>query len=216
MQRRHEPIDLVVAIGVSTTIVGAFLVFLAAGWTLEAGTSDRTSVGAGLGAVAGQGRLHIPLGQAIVESQVLQRTGAAATQRAAMELSKARSIQRWLADSAMSYLGPVTSYAARMETDHAGRIQSVPGREIVYITRRGVGSEAFASPESAVAYNNQMLGLVDATRMGMEEDFRINRQPNLDRAIMTAGRDRREALGQVQRRMGRAQTDVATTETGYA
>lgn len=61
-----------------------------------------------------------------------------------------------------------------------------------------------------------MLGLVDATRMRMEEDFRLNRQPNLSRAIVGASRDRWEALGQVQRRMGRAQRDVATTEAGYA
>ncbi|TKB72691.1 MAG: hypothetical protein E8D45_10455 [Nitrospira sp.] len=216
MQRRYEPIDLVVAIGMSATIVGAFSVFLAAGWTLEAGTSGQTSLGAGLGAVAGQSGLQVPLGQAIVESHALQREGAAATQKAAKELSKGRSIQRWLADSAMSYLDPVTRNAARMEADHAGRIQSVLGREIVNFTRRGVGSEAFASPQSDVAYNSRMLGLVDATRMRMEEDFRLNRQPNLSRAIVGASRDRWEALGQVQRRMGRAQRDVATTEAGYA
>jgi hypothetical protein len=217
MQRRYEPIDLIVGIGMSATIVGAFLVFLAAGWTLEAGTSSgQTSVGSGLGAVAGQSGLQVPLGQAIVESYVLQREGAAASQTAAMELNKARSIQRWLADSAMNYLDPIRRDAAQMEADHAGRVQSVLGREIVNFTRRGVGSEAFASPQSAAAYNSRMLGLVDATRMRMEEDFRLNRQPNLDRAIMTAGRDRREALAQVQRRMGRAQTVVATTEAGYA
>lgn len=216
MQRRYEPIDLVVAIGLSATIVGAFLVFLAAGWTLEAGTSGQSSADARPGGEAGLGWLQVPLGQAIVESHVLQRDGARATERAAKELDRAISIERQLTDSAMSYLDPVSRNAARVEESHAGRVQSVLGREIVNLTRRGVASQAFASLQSAADYNNRMLSLVDATRMRMENEFRINRQPNLGRAIVATSRDRWEAVGQVQVRMGRAQARVVTTEARYA
>jgi hypothetical protein len=103
-----------------------------------------------------------------------------------------------------------------MEADHAGRVQSVLGREIVNLTRRAVAGQAFASPQSAVDYNNRMLHLVDATRMWMEEEFRSNQQPNLGRAIVTTSQDRWEAVGQVQARTGRAYAHAVTTEARYA
>ncbi len=216
MRRRYEPIDLIVAIGMSATIVGAFLVFLSAGWTLEASTSGQTSVGAGLGTVAGEGWLQVPLGHAIVESQVLLREGAAASRKAGVALNKVVAIQRWLSDSAMNYLDPVRRNAGQMEIDHAGRVQSVLGREIVNLTRRGVASQAFASSRSAADYTGRMLRLVEATRLRMDDDFRINRQSNLGRAIVAASLDRREAVEQARARMARAQTFVAATGFEFA
>jgi hypothetical protein len=147
---------------------------------------------------------------------MFQRDGDAATQRAATALDKVISIQRWLADSANNYLDPVRRHAGRMESDHAGRVQSVLGREIVNLTRRGVASEAFASPQSGADYTSSMLRLVEATRLRMEDDFRINRQSNLGRAIVGASRDRWEAVEQARVRMAQAQTSVAATGSEFA
>lgn len=216
MSRRYEPMDLVVAIGMFATVVGAFLMFLAPGWRIGVGASGQAPVEAGRNLVAGQDWLQGPLEEAIVASEAIRRDGAAATRKAGSAWTKAVAIHRGLADSVGHNLDSVARDAARTRAEQTGRVQAVLGREIVNLTRRGIAGRAFDSLPSAEAYSGTLLGLVEATRRRMDEDFRAHEQPNLGRAIVTATRDRWDAMDRSQHSLDKAKRLVLTTELNYA
>ncbi len=216
MSRKNEPMDVVVGIGMFATVVGAFLMFLAPGWRLQAGPSEQAPVEAGRILSAGQDWLRGPLEVAIVASEAIRRDGAAATRKAGSAWTKAVAIHQRLAESAGQDLDLVARNAAGTRVDQAGRVQAVLGREIVNLTRRGIASRAFDSLPSAKAYNATLLGLVEATSRRMNEDFRIHEQPNLGSAIVIATRDRWDAMGRSQERTDQSKRLVLATELDYA
>ena len=216
MSGRYEPMDVVIGIGMFATVVGAFLMFLAPEWRLQAGPSEQAPIGASRNLVAGQDWLQGPLEEAIVASEGIRRDGAAATRKAGSAWTKAVAIRQRLADSAGQDLDQVARFAARTRVDQAGRVQAVLGREIVNLTRLGIAGRAFDSLPSAEAYNGTLLGLVEGTRRRMDEDFRTNEQPNLGRAIVTASRDRWNAMRRSQERTDQVKRLVLATELDLA
>lgn len=215
MQRKYEFMDLIVAIGLCATILGAGLIFLVANGTWQARTAVSESLGPSLDSREGRFWVQPILGQAIVDHYRMERDYAsvavgslAALRRLAIERN------RWEAFP-FGYLDSIAAGAVRAEATHDARVQAVMGRSIVNATRRGVRSGVWSSVDRANPYNSRMIGVTEALGRKMDTTFHASWQPDLGRAIVTAGQERTDALAHMQERTGRAIVTVGRADFLY-
>lgn len=215
MQRRYEFIDLIVALGLFATIVAGGLLFMAANGTLSLSLSRQGEGEKPIGTVNSMQWLQPVLGQAILDQSLLERHYEKVTPGAVTQLNEVTGEHvRWQ-NSPFGYLESIKMFAARVEADHATRVQGVMGRAIVLFTRRGVLSGVLSPGEHDSPYNNRMIGSTEIVGQRIHAQFLANWQPNLGHAIVSASQDGTRALARMQERLGAAIVRVTTLRATY-
>ena len=214
MKRRFELIDLIVAVGVFATLIGAAVLFMASTGTLSAAMPETTPVSVS-GDIAMQ-FIQPVLGQTLVEDYVLKRTAPREIFAAAAALNRAAMDIRMLETLGSVSLDRFVGDATKARTDHEARVQFMLGKHIVNFTSRGIGSRVLSVNDLSGDYNRRMIEVARATSQRADEDFRSNWQTNLGRAIVTASAWHADLLGRSQQEFGNAVVRVARIQDGYA
>ena len=148
MKRRFELIDLIVAVGVFATLIGAAVLFMASTGTLSAAMPETTPVSVS-GDIAMQ-FIQPVLGQTLVEDYVLKRTAPREIFAAAAALNRAAMDIRMLKTLGSGSLDRFVGDATKARTDHEARVQFMLGKHIVNFTSRGIGSGGLLVGERSV------------------------------------------------------------------
>lgn len=212
MERRFEMIDVIVAIGMSVTILAGGLLFMAANGQLAVMPSWQSGGGQPSDQGDGTQWLQPVLGQAIVNQVLLERHNVKNVLSAKARLSSAASIHRRWLNSPFGYLDSIRTSAARAEADHAVRVQGVMGRSIVNFTRRGVRSGVLSPVETGGDYNARMIGSTNVHGQQMDNQFRTHWQSNVGRAIVSASQHNTIISDEKQERLGGAIVQLTLAE----
>jgi hypothetical protein len=214
MQRRYEFTDLIVAVGVSATIVASGLLLMTANG-MQIRTVAWETIEQATGNLAGRDFLQPVLGQAIVDYVRLERGHAKDAAAAITQLNGLAFERNEWQRSPYGYLDSIITSASRAEAEHAARVQTVMGRSIVNFTRRGVRSGLWLSVERAAHDNPQMIGVTEAIAQNMDRAFRANWQPNIGRGIVAATQENEKRSTLRQERLGTAILEMATVQEVY-
>lgn len=215
MARSFAPLDLIVVVGLVATVIGGSFLFIAADGILQTPTSEARPVEEFASPVSGTGWLQPVLGQAIVESSLLENQAAESIPAAAAELNRAVLADQWLQQAMRGYASFLRVYAGTLEAEHAGRIQAVMGRSIVNFTQRGIKNGLLSAAQPLSAYNQRMIRMTDTLGKRMDGEFAVNWQPNLGRTIVTATHDLATVGARTQERIGHAIVQLARTSAAY-
>lgn len=210
MERRLEVMDVVVAVGLSATIVASGLVLMAAN-----GMQIRTVEWESANNLTGTDFLQPVLGQAIVDHVLLERrhtkeASAAITQLEGLTLES----NQWR-QSPYAYLDSIATSASWAEAEHASRVQIVMGRAIVNFTRRGILNGLWFSVDPAAHDNPQMISVTEAMGQNMDRAFIGNWQPNIGRGIVGATQESKKRSASRQEQLGTAIVGQATVQENY-
>jgi hypothetical protein len=214
MQRRYEFMDMIVAIGLSATIVASGLLLMAANG-MQIRTVEWEPMGQATGNFAGSDFLQPVLGQAIVDHVLLERSHAKDAAAAITQLNSLALERNEWQHSPYGYLDSITTGASWAEAEHAARVQTVMGRSIVNFTRRGVRSGLWSSVERAAQDNPNMIRVTEARGQNMDSAFLANWQPNIGRGIVAATQESEKQSRLRQERLGAAILGMATVEEVY-
>jgi hypothetical protein len=216
MKRRLELIDIAVAIGVFATVVGGYLVFMAASGALEGTNFQATAFGPTAGSVGSNDPMNWiqpALGEAIVENELLERRIARDTTAAVRELNYATMTAEYL-DSADPQFDRIKAHAEMIDTDEDARVQYVMGRSIVGFTARGVRASVLSPDLYAGEFNRRMIEQTRAAGAGMRESYLEMREPMIGRAIVEAAQRHLAGMEELQHRIGTAVTRIARIQEG--
>ncbi len=210
MERRFEFMDVIVAVGLSATIVASGLLLLAAN-----GMQIRTVGWESTDNLMETDLLQPVIGQAIVDHVLLERrhtkeAAAAITQLDGLALER----NQWR-QSPYAYLDSIATGASWAEAEHASRVQTVMGRAIVNFTRRGIRSGLWSSVDRAAHENPQMISVTEAMGQNMDRAFIGNWQPNIGRGIVGATQENERRSASRQEQWGTAIVERATVQEMY-
>ncbi len=216
MTRKYDPVDLMVVVGLCAIIASGYLVFMAADGLLQAATATPSSSEEVSADPTGNSWLQPTLGQAILDTHLLEREAPQAITAAVAELNRATLVHQSLQDPSLSPLGVVLTTAPQIATEHMGRVQAVMGRSIVNFTRRGVGV-GLLSPASytSSSYNTRLIRLSEAMGRRLETQFAKTWQENLGQAIVQASSEQEKLALQTQEKIGNAVIHVTQAQAAY-
>lgn len=214
MERRFEPVDLVAAVGVFATIMGACTFFLAANGSLSSSVRETFSTPLSAVTVAMQW-LQPALGESIVERQVLQRNAVHDMQQAALQLVSAMEVAEEFGLAGHGYLDRIVARAQTAAEEQAGHIQFVMGRMIVNFTAQGVRNDQLSASALDGPYNGRWLEITQATHKRLRSEFEQHSQSNLGEAIVSASVAQIALQGQSQERLGTAIARIAYVQEVY-
>jgi hypothetical protein len=214
MQQRFEFMDLIVAVGLSATIVASGVLLMAANG-MQIRTVGWGPIGQPTDNLSGMDLLQPVLGQAIVDHAVLERSHDKDVAAATIQLDGLVLEWRQWQHSPYGYLDSITTGASWAEAEHAARVQSVMGRSIVNFTQRGVRSGLWSSVERAAHDNSHMINVTEATGQKMDSAFLANWQPNMGRGIVAATQESEKRSTVRQERLGTAILERATVQEVY-
>lgn len=213
--KKLEPVDLAVAVGLFATVFCVYLMFMATTGILGAASSMTTSTGRTPTTMDAMEWIQPALGEAIVQSGLLEREAAGRIEKAADRLNQTLMAAHALKGSANTYIDRIRSHADLVERDHAARVQFVLGRRIVDFTARGVRAGILSDTQSGSAYNRSMIRQAKSTADRMNEQFLSTREPTLGSEIVTTGLALDQYAGQIQQRMGQAIAEVTSVQRIY-
>ena len=214
MKRKLEPVDLMVAVGVFATIVGACTFFIAANGRLTGNAQEMTNSSLS-GVMAAMQWIQPALGQSIVEKTVLARQAAADTQTAAFELIEAVGYAGQFQHPRYGYLERIMTRARTADEAQAARVQHVIGQMVVNMTARGVRNGHLSASDPDSAYNRQWLDIAQSTAERMDAEFQAYREANLGTMIIAASIAQTLANEQSQGRLGAAIVRMAQVQDTY-
>lgn len=222
MKRMCEPVDLMVAIGLFATVLSGYFLFLAAGGvgaivTVEAAPQEtgRIAQNANVDLMQAMDFVQPALGQAIVESAVLDYQAKVGFPRAAADLNKATMVGHRLRTAPFGHFDRIRTHASSMAADHEARVQHVMGQTIVNFTQRGVRTGALSPDTASGPYNRHAINLARAMEQRMNRDFSNSWQENLGWEIVRASQAQSDFAGQAQERIGFAIVQVTRVQQGY-
>jgi len=217
MTRRIEPIDLMVAVGAFATIIGGYFLFMTADGALESvqpqlATVEQTT--AEIGPMAAMQWVQPALGQALVQTDLLDRAILEDIEAAAKELNHVTLMAQSLEGGTATSFNGLPAGIDRMtrDADHAARVQYVLGRSIVVFTGRGIRSGVLSPDLIDGPYNQRMIALTESRGNRMESAYEETGQPMLGRAIVTAAQDAVKFDEQLQGRLGEAIVRIASLQ----
>lgn len=199
MRRQLDPVDLMVAVGLCTTVLGGYLMFMSTGGAIESASVEMASAG-----MTGSQWVQPALGQAIVMDSLLERAAFRTTAETATELNRAVLAGRRLQASPFGHLERIGAHAIAVEADHAARVQYVMGRRIVNFTARGIRAGILSPAQINGRFNRRMIRMAESGAIGMDAQFLSNREPIKGWEIVAASQVQARFAEQVQRRMGDA------------
>jgi hypothetical protein len=213
MKPSFDGVDLMAAIGSCATILAGSVFFLSANGMIGPWTAD--SPAEATGTRSEMEFVQSALGQAIVDSVLLDLTNGRDVAVAAAQLNRTTMLQYGMDGSIDAYLQPVNTWAALREADHAARVEMVKGRAIVNFTRRGVRHGWLSADQYLNQYNDRLIRQVESTGIRMEEEFSSTWQPNLGEAIVGASLAHTKLVDQIQEGIGASVVRVAQAQSGY-
>jgi len=220
MSNKYTTIDVIVGVGMCAIVFGALLFFLAATGTFQGAPVAYTPLEQPTGIMAGMAMLQPALGQAIVERAILERRTNQGMAEAATEWNRATMAQHNLQSLAGGPFGMVLRDAAIIPDQHAARVQTVMGREIVNFTKRGVRSEMLSGGQYLSGYNDRMIQTTEARGQRLDNEFTSTWQATLGREIIDAAQNYSRMGASIQERLGRAVLHLthlqATLEESWA
>jgi hypothetical protein len=207
MERRIEPVDLMVAVGAFATIIGGYLLFMASSGTLESAqlrTAMAEQTIEATNPMVAMEWVQPALGQALVENYLLDRAANSDIAAAAKEVNVATLLAQNVGNGLAPSADGIVAGMASIDSDHAARVQYVLGRSIVVFTSRGVRSGVLSPTLIDGGYNQHMIALTEERGNRMESAYRETREPMFGRTIVAAGQDAVRLAEQVQDRLGKA------------
>lgn len=218
MKRRLEPVDLIVAVGVFATVLGGCFLYTATSGTLGAATPEIVSIESSarmIDPMQAMEWVQPALGEALVESYLLEQKAAEKITEAVTKLNRATLTGYYLQASPNRIFEQIRSHAAQVEADHAARVQYVLGSSIVAFTGRGVRTGVLSPDRLAGSYNQRMIEIAEATGARIEDNYRKTREPLLGWMIVTASQGNLRLAEQIQERIGKAVAAVTRVQEGF-
>jgi hypothetical protein len=220
MSYRYTTIDVIVGVGMCAILFGALLFFVATTGTFQGAPVAYSPLEQPTGILAGMTMLQPVLGQAIVDRALLERRANRGMAETAAEWNRATLAQHDLQSLPGGPFGTVLREAATVPGNHAARVQTVMGREIVNFTKRGIRSEALSADQYFSLYNDRMIRTTEARGQRLDREFASTWQATLGREIVEAAQNYRGLSASIQERLGRAILHLthlqATLEEGWA
>lgn len=215
MKRHLEPVDLMVAVGVLATVIGAYALFWATSGALQAALPEPVAMTPETGIMDAIAWVQPTLGQAIVDDAVMQREASWTTTKAVRKLNQATMADHWLQASPFGYVDQIGAYAAAVEAGHAARVQFVMGRAITNFTARGVRSGVLSPSTIDGEYNRTMIALAESRGRQIDKAFQDGWQSSLGRTILAAGQDYLQFSGLSQGRVGQSVVGLVLVQDTY-
>ncbi len=219
MKRTYEPVDLMVAVGLFATVLSGYFLFISTSGVgiLETTPQENPQISraGGFDFMQAMDWVQPALGQAIVDSSVLDYRAKIGITRSAVELNRATLVDHRLQTAPFGQFDHVRTHADQMAADHQARVQHVMGRTIVNFTERGVRTGALSPATTNGAYNRHLITVAKSTGDRMNLKFADTWQEALGREIVGAGQAQVDFAGQTQERMGSAIVQMARTQQGY-
>jgi hypothetical protein len=220
MSYRYTTIDVIVGVGMCAILFGALLFFVATTGTFQGAPVAYSPLEQPTGILAGMTMLQPVLGQAIVDRALLERRANRGMAVTAADWNRATLAQHDLQSLPGGPFGTVLREAATVPGNHAARVQTVMGREIVNFTKRGIRSEALSADQYFSLYNDRMIRTTEARGQRLDREFASTWQATLGREIVEAAQNYRGLSASIQERLGRAILHLthlqATLEEGWA
>ena len=126
MDRRLEPVDAVVAIGLLVTLLGGYLMFMATGSTLgtiQATSIENVGVTPALSTMGARDFVQPVLGKTIVEDYLHEINASQQLASSEAALGPATMVAYRVQNSPFGHLDRIKAQAAIREVNHAGRVQ---------------------------------------------------------------------------------------------
>ena len=218
MTRRIEPIDLMVAVGAFATIIAGYFFYMAANGTLEAvqprlATVEQTT--GEVGPMVAMEWVQPALGQALVQSYLLERAMVADIETAARELNRVALLAQYQGDGAIPSVDDFSARMMALDADHAARVQFVLGRSISVFTQRGVRSGILSPGLMDGPFNQRHIALTEGRGHGMDSAYQETREPMLGRMIVAgvqASHETMRAGERIQDALGNAIIRIASLQ----
>lgn len=204
MSNKYTTIDVIVGVGMCAILFGALLFFIAATGTFQVAPIAYTPVEQPTGILAGMTMLQPALGQAIVERALLERRAKQGMAEAIGEWNRATLAVHNLQSLPGGPFGAVLRDAATVPGNHAARVQTVMGREIVNFTKRGIRSEVLSANHYLSRYNDRMIHTTEARGQRLDREFAATWQATLGREIVDAVQNYGRLSTSIQEQLGRA------------
>ena len=184
MERHYDVNDLAVAIGLAATVFSGSLLMTAANGTFQTAPPQPGTTSQPTGILASMVWLQPALGQAILDETLLERDGSRAITESATNLSHALVAQHRFDTSPRNLSQIVEDKAARMRTDHEGRVQTVMGRAIVNFSQRGWRNGMVPAGFEPSGFNQRMIHTTETMGQRLDAEFSSVWQPTLGRTIV--------------------------------
>lgn len=215
MEHNYDVNDLAISIGLVATVFSGYLLMTAANGTFQAAPPQPEATSQPTGILASMFWLQPALGQAITEETLLERDGSRAITESATNLSRALVAQHRFGASSRDLTQIVDGEAARLKTDHQGRVQTVMGRAIVNFSQRGWRSGMVPPSVEPSSFNQRMIHAAETMGQRLDAEFSSVWQPTLGRIIVDTSRELTALAGQIQERTGRAIMQVTQAQKRY-
>lgn len=204
MSYKYTTIDVIVGVGMCAIVFGALLFFVATTGTFQVAPISYAPIEQSTEMLAGMAMLQPALGQAIVERELLERRASQGMAGAIALWNKANQAQQNLESLPGGPFGAVRHDAATVPANHAARIQTVMGREIVNFTKRGVQRGLLSADRYRSRYNSLMIHRSDARAQRQDIEFASTWQATLGRGIVEAAQNYRRLSASIQEQLGSA------------
>lgn len=204
MSYKYTTIDVIVGVGMCAIVFGALLFFFATTGTFQVAPISYAPIEQPTGIEAGMAMLQPTLGQAIVERAILERRTSQGMAGAIAEWNKATQAEQNLQSIPGGPFGTVLHDAATVPGNHAARVQTVMGREIVNFTKRGIRNEMLSANQYFSRYNDRMIRTTKARGQSLDREFTSTWQATLGHRIVEAAQNYRHLSTSIQEQLGRA------------
>lgn len=204
MSYKYTTIDVIVGVGMCAIVFGALLFFFATMGTFQVAPVSYAPLEQPTGIQAGVAMLQPVLGQAIVERTILERRMSQGMAGAISEWNKATLAEHHLRAIPGGPFGAVLRDAATVPGNHAARVQTVMGREIVNFTKRGIQNQVLSADQYLSRYNDRMILTVKTRGQNLDREFTSTWQATLGHRIVEAAQNYRLLSASIQEQLGRA------------
>lgn len=213
MKKCHEPVDLMVGLGLMATILGAAFFFLAANGTVAISLSEADVLSGDASTMDPMASVQAAMGEAIVNHAVNERRAGRQMKRAVLDLNRALiSAEGLRGEAEGGLLTRLAAYDQLTRTREATRGQFVRGRRIVTETGRGLRSGIYGAVPQGERYNRRVVRTAERDGARIERGLQVSHEPVMGQFIATAGLEQRRLLGMAEQRKGEAIVGYATTQ----
>lgn len=213
MRRQLEPIDLMVAIGVFATVIGGYFMFMSADGVIEGLTPASAANESMMSSPTGATQWVQPaLGQAIVDSALIERSQNETLQEAVRTLNRTLLTAQYTEEASRTAIDDAIANINRLDADHAARVQYVLGRAIAIGTARGVRSGLVEADAVTTAYNHRLIETTEAMGNRMASDYMSGRESRIGWAIVDTTRGLEALAEEIQPRLGTAVVGVLSAQ----
>ena len=212
MKRQFEIVDIIVAIGMISTMIGALAFYQATyGGTAGIMTPTKAKPNPPMHVLV-QTLLQPAMGQAIVDHAILEQQFVTDVSQGATKLYRATQAA---GRPPMRGLGSIESRANQAQSEHKANVQYMMGRAIMTQTRQGLRAGALTADGLWNQVNQRIIENAQKIGDRMDQAFVRNWQPRLGQWIVRAAKQEHRYMGRIQERIGQATVELASIQHAY-